>query len=236
MNDDTYMPPAQGTWSFHDPAVASLFDKMLPLSIPDYSTMRWLTTNLALNDLDEVPVIADLGSSRGDAIAPIAVARPLGHFHLWEQSIPMQNVLNDRFQYNRNVTVHGEDLRNEAFVSSHFDRVLSVLTLMFIPVEYRASVLARIHNSLRPNGVFFLVEKTLQENEKTSRAFTKEYYAMKSRNGYSDEQIERKRLSLEGVLVPLPMSTNEQMLRHAGFSHIECYWKALHFTGWMAYK
>ncbi len=234
--NDPYMPPARGAWSFSDPDVAKVFDKMLPLSIPDYHTMRWLTTSLAANVNSSEPVIADLGSSRGDAVAPLVEAFPEGKFHLWEQSAPMCDVLHQRFSDHKNVIVHREDLRIEPFVSNYFDCVLSVLTIMFVPVEYRVILFKRIYDSIKPGGRFLLVEKTLQSSDLSHKEFTSEYYSMKSRNGYSDEQIERKRLSLEGVLVPMTFRANVSNLQDAGFKSVECYWKALHFTGWIAYK
>ena len=45
----------------------------------------------------------------------------------------------------------------------------------------------------------------------------RQYYQLKLDNGYDQEDIDRKRLSLEGVLVPMTASQNEQMLRLEGF-------------------
>ena len=62
------------------------------------------------------------------------------------------------------------------------------------------------------------------------------YYEMKAEHGYSEEDIERKRLALEGVLVPLTASANEQLLRDAGFRNVETIWAWGNFRGWMASK
>jgi tRNA (cmo5U34)-methyltransferase len=51
---------------------------------------------------------------------------------------------------------------------------------------------------------------------------------------YSAEEIEAKRLALEGVLVPLTARWNEQMLRNAGFRHVESIWRCMNFCGWIA--
>ena len=59
---------------------------------------------------------------------------------------------------------------------------------------------------------------------------------MKAANGYSQEEIERKRLALEGVQVPLTASWNEQTLRAAGFRHVEMYWRHLNFAAWLAVR
>lgn len=231
---DTYLPP-EGKWTFEDPGVAEQFDAMLEMSIPDYRTMRWLTSELAMHDLREEAVIADLGASRGGAIKEIYEKFPEAKFHAWESSEPMRNALNNEFSQDR-VAVYGTDLKNELFVSNYFDRVLSVLTIMFTPIEYRSAIFQRIHNSLRPNGKLLLVEKTLPENSGITESFVKVYYDLKRKNGYSEDQIDRKRHSLEGVLVPSTTESTESMLRSAGFSQIQQYWRALQFVGWVAYK
>ena len=55
-------------------------------------------------------------------------------------------------------------------------------------------------------------------------------------SGYNQESIERKRLSLEGVLVPVTAGWNEDILHSAGFLHIDCFWRWMNFAGWMAIK
>jgi tRNA (cmo5U34)-methyltransferase len=62
------------------------------------------------------------------------------------------------------------------------------------------------------------------------------YYTMKARNGYTQEQIERKRLSLEGVLVPVTAHWNEELLRIAGFTQVDCFWRWMNFAAWIAVR
>ena len=62
------------------------------------------------------------------------------------------------------------------------------------------------------------------------------YYALKAANGYSYDDIERKKLSLEGVLVPLTCQANEDYLSGAGFAHLDCFWRWCNFAGWLALK
>ena len=62
------------------------------------------------------------------------------------------------------------------------------------------------------------------------------YYDMKRANGYTTEEIDRKRLALEGVLVPLTGRWNEDALREAGYRQVDCFWRYLNFAGWLAVK
>lgn len=114
--------------------------------------------------------------------------------------------------------------------------MLSILTLQFVPIEYRAKILRTMYNSLKFGGAFLLVEKVLGNTADIDDLFVKEYYAMKNRNGYSYEDIQRKKASLEGVLVPMTDSWNREMLRNAGFSQVDCFYRSLNFSGLIAIK
>ena len=81
-----------------------------------------------------------------------------------------------------------------------------------------------------------LVEKILGATADLDAQMVSRYYALKGANGYSPEQIERKRLSLEGVLVPVTARWNEELLRMAGFTQVDCFWRWMNFAGWLAVK
>jgi tRNA (cmo5U34)-methyltransferase len=59
---------------------------------------------------------------------------------------------------------------------------------------------------------------------------------LKAEHGYSREEIDRKRFSLEGVLVPVTARWNEELLAAAGFDQIDCFWRWMNFAGWVAVR
>ncbi len=91
------------------------------------------------------------------------------------------------------------------------------MTLQFVPIEHRARVVHEIYEHTVPGGALVLVEKVLGNAAMTDRLMTEVYYDLKRASGYGEEEIERKRLSLEGVLVPVAAEWNEDLLRRAGF-------------------
>ena len=66
--------------------------------------------------------------------------------------------------------------------------------------------------------------------------FVELYQQMKRENGYTQEEIDRKRLSLEGRLVPVTGRWNEEMLLRAGFDRVDCFWRWMNFAGWIALR
>ena len=246
MNDDTHI--ASGKWSF-DKSVTDVFDKMLPNSVPNYNEMREWTYYLSQRFIKTGSMVLDLGSSRGDAVSSLVNTNPAANFVLSEISEPMIEVLSARFSHSPNVKIIKSDLRKVVMLDSAsiesdslilpyegYSLVTSILTLMFVPIEYRQEVMKCVYDCLEPGGAFILVEKTLGKYAYTNKILIEEYLEFKRRKGYTEEQIQRKKLALEGVLVPAQHEWNERMLEQAGFQQIETYWKSLMFSGIIAIK
>ena len=80
------------------------------------------------------------------------------------------------------------------------------------------------------------MEKILGSSADIDATLVERYYDLKHSNGYTYDSIERKRLSLEGVLVPVTAEWNEDLLRSAGFEYVDCFWRWMNFAGWLAVK
>ena len=59
---------------------------------------------------------------------------------------------------------------------------------------------------------------------------------MKRRNGYSEMEISQKREALENVLIPYRLEENKELLRGAGFRHVDVFFKWYNFCGMIALK
>lgn len=248
-NDDlsTASAPAPGSrWEF-DHEVTQAFDDMLERSIPNYGQMRQMVARAADWFLDRAthagrqPTLVDLGASRGTQVAPLVDTwGARARFYLVDQSEPMLDVMRERYDGMMNagiVTVAPWDLR-EGFphASGRPAVVLSVLTLQFVPIEYRQRLLREAHEALLPGGALILVEKVLGSAEETNRLLVDLYYGLKRENGYTQEAVDRKRLALEGVLVPLTAQFDEELVRGAGFATVDVVWAWANFRAWVAVK
>lgn len=228
---------AKGKWTF-DENVTEVFDDMLERSIPGYSEMRKLCYSLSLQYCKPNTHIVDLGCSTGGAIAKLVpkVSNDITFIGV-EISKPMREKARERFQGypESKVKIIDCDLR-EGYPKVSASVVISCLTLQFIPIEYRQNIINNVFQSLTKGGIFIFVEKILGSNAVMDDLLVKEYYKIKGENGYSTEQINSKRKSLEGVLVPVTSKWNEDMLKNTGFTEIECFWRVLNFAGWVAIK
>lgn len=228
----------QSAWQF-DSGVTAVFDDMLSRSIPQYDVMRQSCLDLATRYIQRGSDVVDIGCSRGEAMAALvdqygAQCRFIG----LDVSEPMLDAARERFTgliRTGVVDIRHYDLR-QGMPACKASVILSVLTIQFTPIEYRLKILKSIYDSLLPGGALIFVEKILGATADLDGAMVGLYYGLKAHNGYSQEQIERKRLSLEGVLVPVTAKWNEELLHMSGFREIDCFWRWMNFAGWVAVK
>jgi tRNA (cmo5U34)-methyltransferase len=235
-----------GAWTF-DAEVTACFQDMLARSIPQLDVMRQLVFTLGCSFVHPGDHVLDLGCSLGDALAPFVSKYGASCTYTGvEVSAPMREAALARFQDARRSDAYGMeapvqvkvvdcDLRTSLPANTNA-LTLSILTLMFIPVEYRPQLLARLYAQTQAGGALIVVEKVVGQSEDVAQLFTQTYHAFKRQQGYTREEIVRKAMALEGVLVPLTAAWNERLLRQAGFLEVECFWRWCNFAGFLAIK
>lgn len=233
--DTGYSPD---TWEF-DEEVTRVFDNMLKRSIPQYEVMRETVLDMVTSYAPQGSTVVDLGAARGEATARL-LDREGAHLRylLVESSAPMASALRERFKSwieSEFVTVRELDLRHE-YPEQVCSVVMSVLTLQFVPIEYRQGIVSKAFKNLAPGGAFVLVEKVLGQTSELDANMVKLYLKRKRAQGYTKEEIDRKRLSLEGRLVPITARWNEDLLRSAGFRQVDTFWRWMNFAAWIAVK
>jgi tRNA (cmo5U34)-methyltransferase len=231
-----HMP--EGRWAF-DSAATAVFSDMLRRSIPEYAAMRDAVLSLGSKFVRPGTHIVDLGCSRGDALAPfIARFGPLNSYDGVEVSQPMLSAARERFATDIEqglVSIDDLDLRTD-YPKVEASVTLCVLSLQFIPIDHRQRILHEAFTNTVPGGALILVEKVLGACNTINNVMIDIYHGRKKAAGYSDNEVERKRLALEGVLVPVTASWNEDLLRGAGFNQVDCFWRWMNFAGWIAVK
>ena len=236
MNEETtdnYQ--ASDKWAF-DSEVCRVFSDMLSRSIPQYDLMRKSVFDVGKKFVQPNTHVVDLGCSRGDALAPFVdeFGAECGYLGL-ELSESMLEASKARFSQTINngvVDIKKHDLR-ESYPDVNASLTLSVLTLQFTPMEHRQRILRDVYQSTAPGGAFILVEKVLGDTAEINQLMVQCYHELKRHNGYSEDSIERKRLALEGVLVPVTARWNEELLRGAGFQQVDCFWRWMNFSAWV---
>lgn len=243
MARDALFQVEKGSQDFQfDNKVAGVFDDMVSRSVPFYCELQAMLADLTVQFMPESGgAFCDIGCSTGTTIANI-----LGHpycpadAHAWglDNAPAMldqaRTKLAESLHGNR-VTLVEADL-NGTFELPSVNVVLMNWTLQFVRPIHRESVLRAIHAGLRPGGALLLAEKVLVEDSLLNRLYIELYYRFKARQGYSQEEIQRKREALENVLVPYRVDENVELLRRCGFTTVDTCFRWLNWAAFVAIK
>lgn len=265
-NGDNHTPHADGKWHFDQSVTDNfdaMLSASIPGYQDMRKVISNLGARILTKSKIRVPTLIDWGASRGNAFMDVLssflnVRDAADHsgltVHALEIAEPMLEVLHQRQaelvelsrETHSRLRVHPTQFDMRSLAQPHMypqqmvvpaaDLHLCVLTLQFVPTEYRTQIAKCWHSTLRQEGALLLVEKVTSSNAMIHSMLIEEYHDHKERFGYSPKDIDTKRRSLENSLVALTESGNVELLRGAGFTHVECVWRNLNFVAWMAVK
>lgn len=219
--------------------VAGVFDDMVSRSVPFYEEMQRMTAELAGRYAQPGTKIYDLGCSTGTTMLLMDkfVDEDI-EFVGVDDSVEMIEKCREKiaqYKLSRAVQLAVADLREDIPVENA-SVVSMVLVLQFIRPLHRKKILKKIFDGIVPGGAIILIEKILTEHTGYNRDFIDFYYDYKRRNNYSDLEISQKREALENVLIPYKSSENIKLMKKAGFTEAEVFFKWYNFTGIVAKK
>ena len=237
--DDIFLDNNCPTKFEFNSGVAEVFDDMLERSVPLYRECQDLTVNWCKRLATPDRCLYDLGCSTGSLLLLLAKSIPT------IPRIPLVGVDNSAAMLSKAREKLNNFPNSVNFIKANLDAsftfknscaIVMNYTLQFIPVENRASLLKKIHESLIPGGGFILNEKILGENELLDETFVEMHHNFKKGHGYSKMEISKKREALENVLVPLKLSKTMTLVREAGFTTVDIFFKWNNFAGLIALK
>ena len=232
-------------WEFNE-EVASCFGDMITRSVPQYHIIQDLIIDLinsyiSNNNIEALSVV-DLGCSNGLMIKKLCdnLKNKLNKLSIVgiDNSEPMIKEAKEFLKTEIDldlVKLLNANIMNSSFCDK-FNIITSVLTLQFVPTIQRPKIVKQAYKSLKDNGIFIMVEKVIAEDKDIDKILVDNYYKLKYSNGYTKEQVESKRQSLDGVMTPMTSSFNKELLKQAGFTKIDSFWRYLNFEGYIAIK
>ena len=127
-----------------------------------------------------------------------------------------------------------EDINDTAIENASV--VILNFTLQFLPPKCRNQLIKRIYNALIPGGILVLSEKIVLDDNSLNSLFIDMYHKFKESNGYSELEISQKRLALENILIPEPISVHRSRHVSAGFDSFEVWFQHLNFVSMISLK
>lgn len=223
-------------WSFNQ-EVSCVFDNHVKKSVPHYGTIQHIITQLSDFFVQPNGVVYDIGCATGETINQINQRhhdKKVQFIGIDESSAMLEQAIEKTGEL-ENVQFVQESIVDFHFVEQS-NLIIAVLTLQFIPIHQRKQVIQNIYDSLQKGGAFLFVEKCYPGHPKTQEIFKQLYHDDKESNGLTSQEIREKDKSLRGVLNPLTVSENIQLLEETGFTTIETFFSYLQFTGFLAMK
>ncbi|HWP92015.1 MAG TPA: carboxy-S-adenosyl-L-methionine synthase CmoA [Thermodesulfobacteriota bacterium] len=222
--------------------VADVFDDMIVRSVPFYLEQQLMIKEIGKKFWIPNTNVYDLGCSTATTL--INLCREIegpGFFIGYDNSIPMleqaKYKIKENGLENRIEVRYGDlnaDLSNLAIENASV--ITMCFTLQFIRPLKRDNLIKKIYSSLVEDGVLVVTEKILTNTTHMNRFFIDFYYDFKRRNGYSENEIMRKRESLENVLVPYRIDENLDLFRRNGFEIVETFFQWYNFAGFLCVK
>lgn len=237
QRDEIFQDPGRRIADFEfNEEVARVFDDMVARSVPYYADVQRMQADLAVDFLPSAGgLVYDLGCSTGTTIDLIARhprcpsdVRFIGVDNAESMLARARTKLGAEVERGR-VTLVNADL-DAGFALQPCHLVVMNWTLQFVRPLNRESVVQRIFESLRPGGAFLLSEKVLTSDSRLNRVYIELYHRYKQGQGYSPQEIVRKREALENVLIPYRLEENLAMLQRAGFKTADTYFRWFNFA------
>ena len=218
-----------------DNEVANVFDDMIDRSVPFYKENLKLSIDIVKNYLNNNDKILDLGSSTGTFLINLAKLNlNLNLVGIDNSTAMIERAKNKAKAFGVNIKFIEEDFVNYDFGKNKL--ISANYTIQFIRPIKREKLISKIYNSLENNGIFLMSEKLISEDKKLNKILIDVYYDYKKKKGYSEYEISKKREALENVLIPYTEEENKEMLKNAGFRHIETIFRWCNFATFLAFK
>lgn len=245
MKKDSIFKKDISTKFTFDRAVASVFDDMLPRSVPYYNENIALIAEL----LEGRRAICDLGCSTGNLL--LFLAQNVSGIETLcgvDNSTAMLEIAKAKANaYGVKIAFIEADILDFFTLDSvpnlpdlspqdEFDAIIANYTMQFIRPQKRESLCKKIYENLQKNGIFIMSEKLVSEDKWLDKRLIDIYHNFKAKNGYSKTEISKKREALENVLIPFSQNENIAMLKNAGFRAVEVVFRFGNFATFIALK
>lgn len=235
MTDKVFDKEIEKQFEF-DEQIASVFDDMLNRSVPFYSDVIKLITDIASKKLRDGDIVYDLGCSTATTLIELnkKAKKRLKLIGVDNSEAMLKRARNKSGAFNIDLDLHCDDIFNIDIKDANL--VLSNYTIQFIRPLQREKLIKKIYDGLEEGGVFIFSEKVIYDNPHLHKDIIDLYYEFKKEQGYSEFEISQKREALENVLIPYSEDENKNMILNAGFKDVQTIFKWLNFTTFIAIK
>lgn len=197
-------PSIENKWEFNE-NIASRFHREAEIHIPDYQRVINLcadVTKQVYGKNKEIKII-DVGSAIGSTVEHMLIK---GYENTW--GVECSESMIEK-------SIHKEKIiHSYTFPEGNWDVVFANWTLHFI--QERKEYLQSVYDNMNEKGLLIVSDKMDHTVEMEQL-----YHKMKMDNGASQDEVEKKKASLIGVLTTKPVEWYIETLKEIGFVNVQ---------------
>ncbi len=214
---------SRANWD-HD---AEGYDAMRRRLVPCFDLLYGTALRL-IEDWGTPRKVLDLGAGTGLFSEQLRASYPDTHFHLIDGSSGMLSQARRRFSDQGGITFSLGDMR-ETDLGGPWDIVVSALAIHHLDDDEKRALFQRIRSALMPGGLFVNVEQVHGPTSEAEDRYARFWLEQISALGVPEDEIGRAQ---ERMSDDCCASMEEQLhwLREAGFSDVDCSFKAWRFA------
>lgn len=208
---------------------ASEYDELRGCLIPCfddfYGTALMLVKQWqATSDID----VLDVGAGTGLFSAMVLAQCPGARLCLLDGSAAMLEQARLRFSAKDLVQYRVADM-TEADIGGGWDLIISALAIHHLPDEVKLDLYRRIHDALKPGGLFINAEQVAGPTTIADERYARIWLDQIRQLGVSEQEVEkaRQRMSYDRCA---PVGSQLKWLKEVGFSDVDCSFKAWRFA------
>lgn len=172
--------------------------------------------------------VLDIGAGTGLFSAMVLAQCSVGRLCLLDGSAGMLEQARGRFPANDCVEYRLGDMA-DVDLGGQWDIVISALAIHHLSDEQKRDLYRRIRHALKPGGLFVNAEQVAGPNPVADERYARIWLEQIRQLGVTEEEIDkaRERMSYDNCA---PVGSQLQWLVDAGFSEVDCSFKAWRFA------
>ena len=218
-----------------DNNVADVFEDMVNRSVPGYEFLIENIGVISKKFYQKNTAIYDLGSSL--CACSLSILENLRDTEVQIYAVDSSKAMIDICKKNINKKeikfvqsdILDIDIKNASIV------ILN-LTLQFINLDKRTYLLKKIFSNLNKNGVIIITEKIKLDKTSDDIFFKNFHDFFKENNGYSKEEIDRKKIALSETMIIETEKKHEDRFRDIGCKNFYKWFQCYNFVSWVLIK
>jgi len=208
--------------------IAKDYDSQRKQLIPVFDDFYGFTID-SIELEDPIPNVLEIGTGTGLLTEMFLEKYPNAKMDLVDISEEMLDIAKQRLSGNTNLTFHLKNIMDfKPEEGKLYDTIISSLAIHHLSLEEKKEIYSKFGEWIKPEGIFVNAEMIAAETKYLDNIYQKKQMQM-ALNAGLDKEGEAKAIERMHLDLKVPISLQLKWLENAGFSHVDCIYKAYSF-------